>query len=79
MNRRSFCQLSGAAALSSPVRSAEPASSGFKLNYLVSSAMYGTTPLAEVLPEIAKTMGVSRPTIEKEWRRARAWLASELS
>jgi sugar phosphate isomerase/epimerase len=55
MNRRSFCQLSGAAALSSPVRSAEPASSGFRLNYLVSSAMYGTTPLAEVLPEIAKT------------------------
>ncbi len=31
------------------------------------------------LPEIAKTMGVSLTTIEKEWRRARAWLASDLS
>lgn len=31
------------------------------------------------LPEIAKAMGVSLTTIEKEWRRARAWLASELS
>ena len=31
------------------------------------------------LPEIAKTKGVSLTTIEKEWRRARAWLASELS
>ena len=31
------------------------------------------------LPEIAKTMGVSLTTVEKEWRRARAWLAAELS
>ena len=30
------------------------------------------------LPEIAKTMGVSLTTVEKEWRRARAWLAAEL-
>jgi RNA polymerase sigma factor (TIGR02999 family) len=31
------------------------------------------------LPEIANTMDVSLTTVEKEWRRARAWLASELS
>jgi RNA polymerase sigma-70 factor (ECF subfamily) len=30
------------------------------------------------LPEIAKVLEVSLTTIEKEWRRARAWLASEL-
>lgn len=31
------------------------------------------------LPEIASTIGVSLTTVEKEWRRARAWLATELS
>ena len=30
------------------------------------------------LPEIAKVLGVSLTTVEKEWRRARAWLAVEL-
>ncbi len=30
------------------------------------------------LPEIAKVLDVSHSTIEKDWRRARAWLASQL-
>jgi RNA polymerase sigma-70 factor (ECF subfamily) len=30
------------------------------------------------LPEIAKALGVSLATVEKDWRRARAWLAAEL-
>ena len=30
------------------------------------------------LPEIAKVLDVSLTTVEKEWRRARAWLAAEL-
>jgi len=30
-------------------------------------------------PEIASTMDVSLSTVEKEWRRARAWLAAEFS
>ncbi len=52
MNRRTFCQLTSAAALASTSR-ATKTEQNFKLNYLVSSAMYGTTPLAEVLPEIS--------------------------
>ena len=31
------------------------------------------------LPEIASAIEVSLTTVEKEWRRARAWLATELS
>jgi RNA polymerase sigma factor (TIGR02999 family) len=31
------------------------------------------------VPEIATVLGLSLTTIEKEWRRARAWLASELA
>ena len=31
------------------------------------------------LPEIASTLNVSLTTVEKEWRRARAWLAAEFS
>lgn len=31
------------------------------------------------VPEIAVALGVSESTVEKEWRRARAWLAATLS
>ena len=31
------------------------------------------------LPDIARTMELSLTTVEKDWRRARAWLAAELS
>jgi RNA polymerase sigma factor (TIGR02999 family) len=30
-------------------------------------------------PEIARTLDISVPTVEREWRFARAWLANELS
>ena len=54
MKRRTFCQFAGATALAGPVRAARK-EQPFKLNYLLSSAMYGTTALAEVLPEVGKT------------------------
>ncbi|MEC8942828.1 MAG: sugar phosphate isomerase/epimerase, partial [Verrucomicrobiota bacterium] len=54
MKRRTFCQLAGATALTGPVY-ARKAKQSFKLNYLVSSAMYGTTALDKVLPEVRKT------------------------
>ena len=53
MKRRTFCQFAGATALAGPVRAARE-EQPFKLNYLVSSAMYGTTALDKVLPEIRK-------------------------
>ena len=54
MKRRTFCQFAGATALAGPVRAARK-EQPFKLNYLLSSALYGTTALAEVLPEVGKT------------------------
>ncbi|MDG2487434.1 MAG: sugar phosphate isomerase/epimerase [Roseibacillus sp.] len=54
MNRRTLCQTASAAALCGSLRARNNGGS-FKLNYLVSSAMYGTTALHEVLPEIHKT------------------------
>ena len=53
MKRRSFCQISGVAGVAGIARAAGKRDP-FRLNYLVSSAMYGTTPLAEVLPEVGK-------------------------
>ena len=53
MNRRSFCQSAAAAAFAGPL-SAGGKPGSFKLNYLVSSAMYGTTALDEVLAEVPK-------------------------
>ena len=54
MKRRTFCQFAGATALTGPVYAGKEKES-FKLNYLVSSAMYGTTALDKVLPEVRKT------------------------
>lgn len=54
MNRRTFCQAASAVVLSRSAR-AQKHDHPFKLNYVVSSAMYGTTALSEVLPEIRKT------------------------
>lgn len=51
MKRRRFLQAAGAAAVVPGIARAE---SGFSLNYVLSSAMYGDLPLAEVLPEVAK-------------------------
>ena len=50
--RRQFFQHVAAAALcSGAVRAAEK----FSLRYALASSMYGTTPLAEILPEVRKT------------------------
>ncbi|HBJ83194.1 MAG TPA: xylose isomerase [Verrucomicrobiales bacterium] len=51
MNRRRFLQ-SIAAATVAPAFAAE---STWKLNYMLASSMYGSLPLAEILPEVKKT------------------------
>lgn len=56
LSRRDFLRSAGlaaavAAAPALRAQSAEP----FRLRYVLSSAMYGYAPLAEVLPEVAKT------------------------
>jgi len=54
ITRRQFAAattISVAGALSRRRALAEPVS-GFRLNYILASPMYGTTPLAEVLPEV---------------------------
>ena len=51
MNRRRFLQ-SIAAAAATPVGAAEKP---WKLNYMLASSMYGSLPLAEILPEVKKT------------------------
>ena len=57
LSRRDFLRSAGLAAAAvtagcaSRAQSAEP----FRLRYVLSSAMYGYAPLAEVLPEVAKT------------------------
>ena len=55
LSRRRFLQL---AALSSANAGGLPqafANRDFKLNYILSSSMYGTLPLSTILPEVAKT------------------------
>lgn len=51
MNRRRFLQ-SIAAAATTPAFAAEKS---WQLNYLLASSMYGSLPLAEILPEVKKT------------------------
>ena len=58
MNRRTFCKLTGAATLPLAAQAAPDKKDSFKLNFLVSSAMYGTTALAEVLPEVRRAGSV---------------------
>ena len=63
LSRRQFCQstLATSAALATgssflPAKSLfAGADTPFRLNYIVASAMYGKTPLAELVPEIPKT------------------------
>jgi sugar phosphate isomerase/epimerase len=50
MNRRTFLQTLAAAAAAPALAAPEP----FKLRYVLSSAMYGEMPLADILPEAAK-------------------------
>ena len=35
------------------------AAEGFQLRYILGSCMYGTTPLAEILPEVARSSGAA--------------------
>jgi len=51
MNRRRFLQ-SIAAAATTPAFAAEKS---WKLNYMLASSMYGSLPLADILPEVKKT------------------------
>ncbi len=51
MNRRHFIQSLSAIA-AAPVVAAE---TPWKLNYMLASSMYGSLPLAEILPEVKKT------------------------
>ena len=50
MNRRTFLQTLAAAAAAPLLAAPEP----FRLRYILSSAMYGEMPLADILPEVAK-------------------------
>ena len=52
MNRRTFLECSGALAAALSSQAAEAA---YTLNYMLASSMYGQLPLAEILPEVAKT------------------------
>ncbi len=56
-NRRAFLKVASAtAALSAaPVYSAVAEDRPFKLNYILSSAMYGYTDVRKILPEVAKS------------------------
>ncbi len=53
MNRRSACKTIGLAAFAPRILNA--ATPPFKLRYVLSSALYGEMPLADILPEIEKT------------------------
>ncbi len=60
LSRRQFCVAAGAAAATVVAQrgSADdtpPAGTAFRLRYILSSCMYGETPLAEILPEVKKT------------------------
>jgi sugar phosphate isomerase/epimerase len=52
MNRRQACKAIGSALLASPL--AAQRTSGFQLNYVLSSALYGEMLLETILPEIEK-------------------------
>ena len=55
-SRRRFLQSLSALA-AAPAFAADP--SPWKLNYMLASSMYGSLPLAEILPEVKKTGATS--------------------
>jgi sugar phosphate isomerase/epimerase len=58
ISRREFCSAAAAVAvtgLSESSAKSEPTTEPFQLHYVLASAMYGTTSLAEILPEVHKT------------------------
>jgi len=56
LHRRRFCQLiaGGIASCASSGSLLARAAQDFKLRYILGSCMYGTTPLTEIVPEVAK-------------------------
>lgn len=56
LSRRDFCRLAaaGAACAASPLLPGGE-SSRFQLNYILASCLYGTAPLAEIVPQVRKT------------------------
>lgn len=57
MNRRRFLKSLSALAVAPEI--ATSSSAPWKLNYLLASSMYGSLPLAEILPEVKKTGAVA--------------------
>lgn len=57
LSRRDFLRAVPAAAVCAALgaRAQAPAPAPFRLRYVLSSALYGYAPLAEILPEVAKT------------------------
>ncbi|MFC5457068.1 sugar phosphate isomerase/epimerase family protein [Prosthecobacter fluviatilis] len=56
-SRRRFLQSLSALVAAAPAFAAEPPP--WKLNYMLASSMYGSLPLAEILPEVKKTGATS--------------------
>jgi sugar phosphate isomerase/epimerase len=57
ISRRKFCSAAAGTAVAGFVAAtarSEPTTTPFQLRYVLASAMYGTTPLAEILPEVRK-------------------------
>ncbi len=57
LSRREFGQTVAAsmATLALPTLSGQAADAPFRLNYILASCLYGTAPLAEILPEVRQT------------------------
>lgn len=55
LSRRDFLRAAPLAALGAALSVRAQAKPDFKLRYVLASALYGYTPIAEVLPEVAKT------------------------
>lgn len=57
MNRRGFCKLLSSASAAAPLfnRTGRSAAIAFRLNFIISTCMYGRLPIKEILPEIRST------------------------
>ena len=55
MSRRHFLTTTAIGSLSAGIIPDALAKPGFKLNYILSSSMYGTLPLTAIMPEVRKT------------------------
>ena len=55
LTRRRFLASTTAGVATATMLPSGLAKRGFKLNYILSSSIYGTLPLSTILPEVAKT------------------------